>query len=132
MRLQDAKEHPHGLTSDAFDAVFTTDRPVVFAFHGYPALIHQLTYRRTNHGNIHVRGFKEMGTTTTPFDMVHLNDLDRYRLALDVLHRVPGLASAEGMPELAEEWRRAREDAREHAYRYGEDPDWITDWEFHG
>ena len=132
MRLQDAKEHPHGLTSDAFDAVFTTDRPVVFAFHGYPALIHQLTYRRTNHGNIHVRGFKEMGTTTTPFDMVHLNDLDRYRLALDVLHRVPGLASAEGMPELAEEWRRAREDAREHGYRYGEDPDWITDWEFHG
>ena len=85
MRLQDPPHHPHGLPDAAFDAIFTATAPVVFAFHGYPSLIHQLTYRRTNHANIHVRGFVERGTTTTPFDMLHLNDLDRYRLALDVL-----------------------------------------------
>ena len=78
MRLQDQAEHPHGLSHDDFDAVFTTDRPIVFAYHGYPSLIHELTYRRTNHRNLHVRGYKEEGTTTTPFDMVMLNDLDRY------------------------------------------------------
>ncbi|MFF2275690.1 phosphoketolase [Agromyces sp. NPDC058126] len=130
MRLQDRSRHPHGLTDDAFDAIFTTSAPVVFAFHGYPSLIHQLTYRRTNHANLHVRGFAERGTTTTPFDMLLLNDLDRYRLALDVLHRVPGLAERPGVEALAEEWRAARVSARAYAYEHGEDPAWITDWRF--
>jgi xylulose-5-phosphate/fructose-6-phosphate phosphoketolase len=94
MRLQDTSEHPHGLSSDDFDALFTRDKPVIFAFHGYPSLIHRLTYRRTNHSNIHVRGFKEMGTTTTPFDMLMLNDLDRFRLVIDVIKRVPRLKVA--------------------------------------
>ncbi len=89
MALQPQSEHPHGLDDRAFDALFTTDKPVIFAFHGYPALIHKLTYRRTNHANIHVRGYKGEGTTTTPFDMVVLNDLDRYRLALDAISRIP-------------------------------------------
>jgi xylulose-5-phosphate/fructose-6-phosphate phosphoketolase len=92
MRLQDSAEHPHGLSSDDFDALFTRDKPVIFAFHGYPALVHQLTYRRTNHSNIHVRGYKEKGTTTTPFDMLMMNDLDRFRLVMDVIRRVPGLS----------------------------------------
>ncbi|RUQ98310.1 phosphoketolase family protein [Labedella endophytica] len=127
MKLQDPDHHPHGLPDDEFDALFTTDKPVIFAFHGYPALVHQLTYRRTNHANIHVRGFIEKGTTTTPFDMVHLNDLDRYRLALDVLHRVPGLEAKSGMRALADEWHQARTDARVYAYEHGEDPSWISD-----
>ena len=91
MVLQPPSEHPHGMQDADFDELFTTDKPVIFAFHGYPALIHKLTYRRRNHPNIHVRGFKEEGTTTTPFDMVVLNDLDRYRLALDAIQRVPRL-----------------------------------------
>jgi len=91
MSLQPPREHPHGLADAAFDQVFTSDKPVIFAFHGYPWLIHRLTYRRTNHPNFHVRGYKEEGTTTTPFDMTVLNDLDRFHLALDVLDRVPGL-----------------------------------------
>ena len=94
MRLQPDTEHPHGLSDVEFDALFTTDRPVIFAYHGYPWLIHRLTYRRTNHDNIHVRGYKEEGTTTTPFDMVMLNDLDRFHLVMDVIDRVPGLARA--------------------------------------
>jgi xylulose-5-phosphate/fructose-6-phosphate phosphoketolase len=92
MRLQPTSEHPHGLPDPEFDAIFTTDRPVIFAYHGYPWLIHRLTYRRTNHNNIHVRGYKEEGTTTTPFDMLVLNDMDRYHLVMDVIDRVPGLA----------------------------------------
>ncbi len=92
MRLQDDHEHPHGLTSEEFDHIFTPDKPVIFAFHGYPTLIHKLTYRRSGHSNIHVRGYKEEGTTTTPFDMVVLNDLDRFHLVMDVIDRVPGLA----------------------------------------
>ena len=90
------REHPHGLSDREFDALFTTDRPVVFAYHGYPWLIHRLTYRRANHGNLHVRGYKEEGTTTTPFDMVMLNDLDRFHLVMDVIDRVPGLAESCG------------------------------------
>ena len=86
----DESEHPHGLTDTEFDSLFTTDRPIVFAYHGYPWLIHRLTYRRTNHANLHVRGYKEEGTTTTPFDMVMLNDLDRFHLVIDVIDRVPG------------------------------------------
>ena len=130
MRLQDPSHHPHGLPDVEFDAIFTRQVPVIFAFHGYPLLIHQLTYRRSNHANLHVHGFIEKGTTTTPFDMLHLNDLDRFRLALDVLHRVPGLAGLPGVAEIADEWHAARATAREYAYEHGEDPDWITGWEF--
>ena len=89
MVLQPQSEHPHGLEDQDFDELFTTDKPVIFAFHGYPAMIHKLTYRRHNHDNIHVRGYKEEGTTTTPFDMVVLNNLDRYQLALDAIRRIP-------------------------------------------
>ena len=99
MVLQPRREHPHGMTEDEFDALFTKDRPIVFAFHGYPWLIHRLTYRRTNHDNMHVRGYKEKGTTTTPFDMTVLNDLDRFHLAGDVIDRVPGLAERCRGPE---------------------------------
>jgi xylulose-5-phosphate/fructose-6-phosphate phosphoketolase len=93
MKLQPEEEHPHGLSHREFDIFFTTDKPIIFAYHGYPWLIHRLTYRRTNHRNLHVRGYKEEGTTTTPFDMVVRNDLDRFHLALDVINRVPGLQS---------------------------------------
>ncbi len=92
MTLQPQSEHPHGLSDQDFDALFTKDKPIIFAFHGYPWLIHRLTYRRTNHENLHVRGYKEEGTTTTPFDMVVLNDLDRFHLVRDVIDRVPQLA----------------------------------------
>ena len=91
MRLQDEREHPHGLSDADFDSLFTRDKPVIFAYHGYPWLIHRLTYRRTNHDNFHVRGYKEEGTTTTPFDMTVLNQLDRFHLAMDVIDRVPRL-----------------------------------------
>ncbi|RZS64451.1 xylulose-5-phosphate/fructose-6-phosphate phosphoketolase [Agromyces ramosus] len=130
MRLQDPSHHPHGLNDLAFDAIFTTEAPVIFAFHGYPSLIHQLAYRRSSHANLHVRGFIEQGTTTTPFDMLHLNDLDRYRLALDVIRRVPGLAGRTGVAEIADEWHAARASARAYAYEHGADPDWITGWEY--
>ena len=128
MRLQDVREHSHGLTSDDFDALFTTSAPVVFDFHGYPSLVHQLTYRRTNHDSLHVRGFQEKGTTTTPFDMAMLNDIDRFRLVLDVLHRVPGLADEH--PELVAEFEAKREEARAYAYEHGEDLPEVVEWEF--
>jgi xylulose-5-phosphate/fructose-6-phosphate phosphoketolase len=126
MRLQPESEHPHGLSDSQFDALFTTDRPVIFAYHGYPLLIHRLTYRRTNHDNLHVRGYKEEGTTTTPFDMVMLNDLDRFHLVIDVIDRVPALG------ERAAHIRQAMEDARLRARAYtrehGEDDPAIRDW----
>ncbi|HVC74899.1 MAG TPA: phosphoketolase family protein [Candidatus Micrarchaeaceae archaeon] len=126
MRLQPPSEHPHGLSDGEFDALFTTDRPVIFAHHGYPWLIHRLTYRRTNHENIHVRGYKEEGTTTTPFDMVMLNDLDRFHLVMDVIDRVPGLGSKAGhiRQEMADERLRVRQYTRE----FGDDPPHIRSW----
>jgi xylulose-5-phosphate/fructose-6-phosphate phosphoketolase len=126
MRLQPDSEHPHGLSDSEFDALFTIDRPVVFAYHGYPTLIHRLTYRRTNHRNLHVRGYNEEGTTTTPFDMVMLNDLDRFHLVIDVIDRVPGLAGRAGRlrQEMGDRRLRARAYTREH----GEDDPEIRDW----
>jgi len=126
MRLQPDTEHPHGLSDAEFDAVFTTDRPVIFAFHGYPWLVHRLTYRRTNHRNLHVRGYKENGTTTTPFDMVMLNDVDRFHLVMDVVDRVPGLASRAGLlrQQMADARLRARQWTREH----GEDLPEVAGW----
>jgi xylulose-5-phosphate/fructose-6-phosphate phosphoketolase len=126
MRLQSAGEHPHGLVDAEFDAIFTTDRPVIFAYHGYPTIIHRLTYRRHGHDNIHARGFVEKGTTTTPFDMVMMNDLDRYRLAMDVLDRVPGLAAAHA--GLRQELEDARLRARAYTREFGEDIPEVRDW----
>jgi xylulose-5-phosphate/fructose-6-phosphate phosphoketolase len=130
MRLQPASEHPHGLSDREFDSLFTTDRPIVFAYHGYPWLIHRLTYRRTNHDNLHVRGYKEEGTTTTPFDIVMLNDLDRFHLAIDVIDRLPQLAGKADhlRQELVDSRLRARAYGREH----GEDPPEIRDWTWPG
>jgi xylulose-5-phosphate/fructose-6-phosphate phosphoketolase len=130
MRLVDDGEHPHGLTHPEFDALFTKDRPIIFAYHGYPWLIHRLTYRRTNHGNLHVRGYKEEGTTTTPFDMAMLNDLDRFRLVIDVIDRVPGLvARAGGLRQRMEDRRLA---ARAYTRDWGEDAPDIRGWTWPG
>jgi xylulose-5-phosphate/fructose-6-phosphate phosphoketolase len=126
MRLEPESEHPHGLTDREFDTIFTADRPVIFAHHGYPWLIHRLTYRRTNHDNLHVRGFKDEGTTTTPFDMVVLNDLDRFHLVMDVLDRVPGLG--ERHAALRQHMVDARLDARRYGRVHGEDPPEIANW----
>jgi xylulose-5-phosphate/fructose-6-phosphate phosphoketolase len=126
MRLEPDTEHPHGLSDRDFDALFTPDKPVIFAFHGYPWLIHRLTYRRTNHDNIHVRGYKEEGTTTTPFDMVMLNDLDRYHLVMDVIDRVPSLGSRAAM--LRQHMADARLAARAYTREHGEDDPAITNW----
>jgi xylulose-5-phosphate/fructose-6-phosphate phosphoketolase len=126
MRIQDEREHPHGLSDPEFDALFTTDRPIIFAYHGYPWLIHRLAYRRTNHDNLHVRGYKEEGTTTTPFDMVMLNDLDRFHLVIDVIDRVPGLADRAG--HLRQEMADRRIAARVYTRDHGEDDPEIRDW----
>jgi len=126
MRLQPETEHPHGLSDREFDTLFTEDRPVVFAYHGYPLLIHRLTYRRKNHSNLHVRGYKEEGTTTTPFDMVMLNDLDRFHLVVDVLDRIPGLEP--GAAELRQQMIDARLGARRYGREHGEDPPEIVEW----
>jgi xylulose-5-phosphate/fructose-6-phosphate phosphoketolase len=126
MRLQPDSEHPHGLSDGEFDSLFTTSRPIVFAYHGYPWLIHRLTYRRRNHPNLHVRGYKEEGTTTTPFDMVMLNDLDRFHLVIDVIDRVPGLADRAA--PLRQEMVDTRLRARAWTRRHGEDNPQIRDW----
>ncbi|HEU4973060.1 MAG TPA: hypothetical protein VFT35_14165, partial [Gaiellaceae bacterium] len=126
MRLQPESEHPHGLPDAEFDSLFTRDRPIVFAYHGYPWLIHRLTYRRTNHGNVHVRGYKEEGTTTTPFDMAMLNDLDRYHLVMDVIDRVPAVAAHAA--HLRQEMVDRRLQARAHTRAYGDDEPEIRDW----
>ncbi|WP_166905077.1 phosphoketolase [Mycobacterium sp. DL440] len=126
MRLQPESEHPHGLSDREFDSIFTTDKPIIFAYHGYPWLIHRLTYRHTNHDQLHVRGFKERGTTTTPFDMVMLNDLDRFHLVMDVIDRVDGLAvRAAG---LRQEMVDARLAARSYTREHGEDDPAISGW----
>jgi xylulose-5-phosphate/fructose-6-phosphate phosphoketolase len=130
MRLQPEKEHPHGLSDAEFDVLFTTDRPIIFAFHGYPTLIHRLTYRRNGHDNLHVRGYKEEGTTTTPFDMVVLNDLDRFHLCEDVIDRVPQLGAR------AAYFKQAIRDKliehKQYIEEHGEDMPEILEWRWGG
>jgi xylulose-5-phosphate/fructose-6-phosphate phosphoketolase len=126
MRLQPREEHPHGLSDADFDALFTPDKPIVFAYHGYPWLIHRLTYRRTNHDNLHVRGYKEEGTTTTPFDMTVLNDLDRFHLVADVAQRVPKLAARAA--HLRQAMRDRLVEHRQYIRAHGEDLPEIRDW----
>jgi xylulose-5-phosphate/fructose-6-phosphate phosphoketolase len=126
MRLESATEHPHGMSDAEFDALFTTDQPVIFAYHGYPSLIHRLTYRRSGHSNFHVRGYKEEGTTTTPFDMVMLNDLDRYHLVMDVIDRVPGLSSSAG--HVRQLMVDKRIEARAYTREQGEDAPEVANW----
>ena len=128
MTLQPASEHSHGLSDDDFDALFTTDKPIIFAFHGYPWLIHRLTYRRTNHGNLHVRGYKEEGTTTTPFDMTVLNDLDRFHLVSDVMERVPALGSKRD--DVKQAMRDMLRDHARYIRQYGDDMPEIRDWKW--
>ncbi|MGI5152585.1 phosphoketolase family protein [Plantactinospora sp. CA-294935] len=130
MRLQPASLHPHGLPDPQFDTLFTRDRPIIFAYHGYPWLIHRLSYRRTNHANLHVRGYQEEGTTTTPFDMVMLNDLDRFHLVMDVIDRVPGLGARAA--HLRQTMVDARQECRDHTRRYGEDHPMVAQWQWPG
>ncbi|NLE29353.1 MAG: phosphoketolase family protein [Phycisphaerae bacterium] len=128
MTLQPQSEHPHGLSDKEFDALFTTDKPIIFAFHGYPWLIHRLTYRRTNHKNLHVRGYKEEGTTTTPFDMTVVNDLDRYHLVEDVIDRVPSLSSHAAYTR---QWVRDKlVEHKEYIREHGEDMPEVCDWKW--
>lgn len=128
MKLQPEEEHPHGLSHKEFDTIFTTDKPIVFAYHGYPWLIHRLTYRRTNHKNLHVRGYKEEGTTTTPFDMVVLNDLDRFHLVLDVIDRVPKLGYTAAYTQ--QFIRDKLIEHRQYITQYGEDMPEIRNWKW--
>ncbi|TWU24349.1 Xylulose-5-phosphate phosphoketolase [Novipirellula galeiformis] len=126
MKLQPHSEHPHGLSDRDFDALFTKDKPVIFAFHAYPWLIHRLTYRRTNHGGFHVRGYKEEGTITTPFDMTVLNDLDRFHLVMDRIDRLPqtGERGTELKHQLAEKLIQHKRYINDH----GQDMPEIRDW----
>jgi xylulose-5-phosphate/fructose-6-phosphate phosphoketolase len=126
MKLQPSSEHPHGLSDYDFDELFTTNKPIIFAFHGYPSLIHRFTYRRTGHHNIHVRGYKEEGTTTTPFDMCVLNDLDRFHLVGDVIDRVPKLGARAAYAKQA--IRDKLIDHKTYIRRYGDDMPEITGW----
>jgi xylulose-5-phosphate/fructose-6-phosphate phosphoketolase len=128
MTLQPPEEHPHGLKNRDFDDIFTTDKPIIFAYHGYPWLIHRLTYRRTNHDNMHVRGYKEEGTTSTPFDMVVMNDLDRFHLVADVVDRVPRLRQrAAYVKKYVQERLIAH---KEYIRTYGEDMPEIRNWKW--
>jgi len=128
MTLQPREEHPHGLSNKDFDTLFTTDRPIIFAYHGYPWLIHRLTYRRTNHDNLHVRGYKEEGSTTTPFDMVVRNDLDRFHLVSDVIDRVPTLGSRAAY--LKQHMRDKRIEHRQYITRHGQDMPEVREWKW--
>ncbi|MBY3086031.1 phosphoketolase family protein [Rhizobium laguerreae] len=128
LALQSRDQHPHGLTDEAFDAIFTADKPVIFAYHGYPYLIHRLTYKRTNHRNIHVRGFIEEGTTTTPFDMTVLNELDRFHLAIEAIERVPGLKEKAG--EALAAFRRKLAKHHDYVREYGEDMPEVRNWKW--
>jgi xylulose-5-phosphate/fructose-6-phosphate phosphoketolase len=130
MTLQPQSEHPHGLSDRDFDAMFTKDKPIIFAFHGYPWLIHRLTYRRTNHHNLHVRGYKEEGTTTTPFDMVVRNDLDRFHLVNDVIDRIPGLTNRAAYAK--QTIRDRLLEHREYITTHGEDLPAIRNWKWKG
>jgi xylulose-5-phosphate/fructose-6-phosphate phosphoketolase len=129
MTLQPLSRHPHGLEDSSFDALFTKDKPVIFAYHGYPSLIHRLTYKRANHDNFHVHGFEEEGTTTTPFDMVVRNRLDRFHLVLDVLDRVPNLGDCIHLRQLIRDWL-----VEHHRYitEHGEDMPMVRDWRWLG
>ena len=126
MTLQPLSEHPHGLADEDFDALFTVDKPVIFAFHGYPTLIHRLTYRRRNHNNIHVRGYVEEGTTTTPFDMVVLNRMDRFTLALDAIRRVPRLKSI--ADKATQRFTEAMQRHKLYVSEHGEDMPEVANW----
>ena len=128
MKLQPPSEHPHGLSDHDFDTLFTKDKPIVFAFHGYPWLIHRLTYRRTNHKNLHVRGYKEEGTTTTPFDMVVLNEMDRFHLVQDVIDRLPQLGSRAAYAKQA--IRNALIEHRHYITERGEDHPFVLGWKW--
>ena len=128
MVLQPHTDHPHGLKDEAFDAMFTKDKPVIFAFHGYPGLIHRLTYKRHNHENFHVRGYKDEGTTTTPFDMVVLNNLDRFQLALDVIRRVPRLSGL--VEEATARYHSTIERHIRYVCEHGEDMPEIQNWKW--
>jgi xylulose-5-phosphate/fructose-6-phosphate phosphoketolase len=130
MKLQPSSEHPHGLPDHEFDRLFTTNRPIVFAFHGYPWLIHRLTYRRRGHRNLHVRGYKEEGTTTTPFDMTVLNEMDRFHLIADVVRRVPRLRSR--APRLRRWVRERLAEHKAYIVRHGEDLPEIREWTWSG
>lgn len=128
MTLQPESEHPHGLSDHEFDTLFTTDKPIIFAFHGYPWLIHRLTYRRTNHKNLHVRGYKEEGTTTTPFDMVVMNDLDRFHLVRDVIERVPKLSRIGA--HVNQKMRDLLIEHKHHTNTCGDDIDMVRNWKW--
>ncbi len=128
MTLQPSTEHPHGLSDKDFDSLFTSDKPIIFAFHGYPWLIHRLTYRRTNHMNLHVRGYKEEGTTTTPFDMTVLNEIDRAHLVMDVIDRVPGLGTR--YAHVKQDMRNLLVEHRQYICEYGDDLPKIKDWKW--
>jgi xylulose-5-phosphate/fructose-6-phosphate phosphoketolase len=130
MKLQPKTEHPQGLSDRDFDALFTRDRPIVFAFHGYPWLIHRLTYRRTNHDNLHVRGYKEEGTTTTPFDMCVLNDIDRFHLVEDVVDRLPSFGARGAYVKQA--MRDALTGHRQYIREHGEDMPEVRNWRWPG
>ncbi|WP_255606917.1 hypothetical protein [Phyllobacterium lublinensis] len=128
MKLQPTKEHPHGLSDPDFDALFTKDKPIIFAFHGYPTLIHRLTYRRTNHRNLHVRGYKEEGTTTTPFDMAVLNEIDRFHLVEDVIDRLPQLGARAAYFKQAIHGKLAEH--RQYIEQHGDDMPAISGWKW--
>jgi xylulose-5-phosphate/fructose-6-phosphate phosphoketolase len=130
MKLQPSSEHPHGLSDSDFDSLFTVDKPIIFAFHAYPWLIHRLTYRRRNHANLHVRGYKEEGTITTAFDMTVLNELDRFHLVTDVINRLP-LTRSRGV-YLKQQLQDKLIEHRQYIDRYGQDMPEIRNWAWPG